>query len=106
MKSELHSFEDLDFLEKENKMLENLSKSKLGEFTNTIILGKCGIGRLTRARILLANFFDKNVFKISEKSIKLGKKNSVFNYRRSMYHLEIDLKMNINFSDVDIYNFF
>lgn len=106
MKSELHSFEDLDFFEKENKMLENLSKSKLEEFTNTIILGKCGIGRLTRARILLANFFDKKVFNISEKSIELGKKNSEFNYRRSMYHIEIDLKMNINFSDVDIYEFF
>ena len=107
MKGEIREFVDLDFLESVNKKFEMLGKVDIDSLTNLFILGREGSGRMTRVRIMLSKIFNNSgVFKLKYKKALLGKKHDEFNYLQSVYHIEIDLKMNVNVNDKDIYEFF
>ena len=107
MKDNIREFSDLDFLEGINKKFIGLSNIKLESFSNLFIYGKDGIGRTLRVRILLSKLFgSQGVFNFKYAKCLLGKKHDEFNYLRSMYHIEIDLKMNINLNDKVIYEDF
>ena len=83
----------------------NINKSCI--LLNTIISGIDGVGKYTRALILLTNYFEANI--ISTKNtieIKTDNyKTIIFSYMRSKYHIEIDTNNMIN-NQKNIINYF
>ena len=107
MKDNIREFSDLDFFGNINKKFNGLTNIKFKNFSNLFIYGREGIGRILRVRILLSKLFNSQVvFNLKYAKCLLGKKHDEFNYLRSMYHIEIDLKMNVNLNDKVIYEDF
>ena len=106
MNKKFNNFEDLDFLKNQNLKLKALTKKSIEEMNSILLLGHEGSGRLTRARILLSEFFG-NKIELSKKEIILeGKEKNFFYFERSSYHLEIDMKMCTHINENNLYEFF
>lgn len=106
MNKKFNSFEDLDFLKKQNMRLKKLAKRGIEEMGNILFLGNNGSGRLTRARILLSEIFGDKI-ELSKKEIVLeGKEKNIFYFERSSYHLEIDMKMCTHLNENNLYEYF
>ena len=70
-------------------------------------MGKEGIGRTLRVRILLSKYLVVKGFLIlNMRNVYWVRSTMNLNYLRSMYHIEIDLKMNVNLNDKVIYEDF
>lgn len=106
MDKTFNNFEDLDFLKKQNFKLKGLTKKNVENMDSFLFLGHEGSGRLTRARILLSEIFGGKI-KLSKKEIILdGKDKNIFNFERSNYHLEINMKMCTHINDNNLYEYF
>lgn len=107
MNKTFKSFDDLDFLKDKSKLLKNLSKCGVESMNNMLIFGKNGSGRLTRVRVFLSELFGSDVTKVSNKCIQFKDKDKTkFHFKRSNYHIEIDMKMCSGISESLIYEHF